>query len=113
MDMLQLAKAPIKRHNHLTTAGMFITLEVTSWTTILIGYRIYSTLKHNIIRSQHRFYRILKIILQSTFIYSLILLVIALLLVANHSGFYHTSGYMGAAMHAIPVRVIVSYYYCP
>ncbi len=64
---------------HLDTAGLFIALAVTLWTTVLIAYRIYSASKGILKGRKYRFYRILEIIIQSSFIYSIALLADALL----------------------------------
>ncbi|KJA15920.1 hypothetical protein HYPSUDRAFT_47981 [Hypholoma sublateritium FD-334 SS-4] len=59
--------------------GLFLALAVTLWTTTLIAYRIYSASSHVLNRKRSRFYNILEIITESSFIYSLSLVVIAVL----------------------------------
>ena len=69
---------PEALHNLLFSAGMFMTVATTLWTTILIAYRIHSLSRHNIPnRVNHRFYRILEIILQSSMAYSVALVIYA------------------------------------
>ena len=65
--------------NRLTSAALFTTLAVTLWATVLIGYRIYSASTRIVNRKRRRFYNILEMTTQSSFIYSLALVPSALL----------------------------------
>lgn len=59
---------------HLISAAFFTTLIVTLWTTFLIAYHIYSTSHLIPNQKKPRFYNILEMIAQSSFVYSLALL---------------------------------------
>ena len=59
--------------NRLTSAALFTTLAVTLWATLLIAYRIYSSSNLILNRKRPRFYNVLEMIIQTSFIYSLAL----------------------------------------
>ena len=95
--------------DRLLSASLFATLAVTFWTTALIAYRIYST--SNLIpnRKKTRFYNILDIIMQSSFIYLLALVPCALLpeIPENQSNIYTittVSNFLNTILSAITVR---------
>lgn len=91
-------------HDHLTAAGLFTTLAVTLWTTILISYRIYSASNHILNRKKRHFYNILEIVIQSSFIYSLALVVNALLLtMPQSSSIFTASSYIACFVAALTV----------
>ncbi len=70
---LDTAASKTVTDNRLISAAFFTTLVVTLWTTGLIAYRIHSS--SNLIqnRQKPRFYNILEIIIQSSFLYLLVL----------------------------------------
>ena len=79
LHIIPSSKLTDNTNNHLCSAGQFLTLAVTLWTTFLIVYRIHFTSKHDVLnRGQPRFYKVLEIILQSAAIYSVALVVNAL-----------------------------------
>ncbi|KJA18840.1 hypothetical protein HYPSUDRAFT_44839 [Hypholoma sublateritium FD-334 SS-4] len=93
----------------LTSAGLFMALTVTLWTTILIAYRIHSLSNRVPDRNKPRFHNILEIITQSSFIYSLALVVDAMLGVvplkqSNVWTVAKASFCMGIILSAIAVR---------
>lgn len=52
--------------NRLLSAGLFTTLSVTLWSTILIAYRIYSASNDILNQERPRFYNVLEMITQSS-----------------------------------------------
>ena len=93
---------------HLTSAALFTTLAVTLWTTGLIAYRIYSGSNLILNRKRPRFYNILEMVVQSSFIYSLALVPSALFpeITQTQSNMYTlitASNYMAAILSAITV----------
>lgn len=109
LDILPSSPVSATTHNHIASAGLFMTLAATLWTTILIAYRIYSASKHNSLnQAKPRFYNILEIIMQSAFIYSLALVTSALLeaIPQNESNvwpLFKAAFYIGSILHAITV----------
>ena len=109
--------------NHSTTsnkalsAGFFLAVGVTLWTTTLIAYRIYSTSNHIIQKhSKTRFTNVLEILVQSSAMYSVILLANALLTaIPENSSNIWTIGYIsdifGVMLHAITVSFQTDFYY--
>lgn len=108
-DLVPSAHLPDAIHNYLISAGLFMTLATTLWTTILIAYRIYSASKYNISnQAKPRFYNILEIIIQSSFIYSLALVATALSLAipqneSNVITLFAAQNYSGVILHVIAV----------
>lgn len=93
----------------LTSAGLFMALAVTLWTTIVIAYFFYSASDGVLDRNKPRFYNILEMITQSSFIYSLALAVDAILGVvplkqSNVWTIARASYCMGIILSAIAVR---------
>ena len=95
--------------NRLISAAFFTTLVVTLWTTVLIAYRIYSS--SNLIpnRKKPRFYNILEIIIQSSFLYLLVLVPSALIEVipltqSNIAAVFTASGYLDILLVGVTVR---------
>uniref|UniRef100_A0A8H7XQI6 Uncharacterized protein n=1 Tax=Psilocybe cubensis TaxID=181762 RepID=A0A8H7XQI6_PSICU len=67
--------------NSLTIALAFISLAITATATSLIGYRIYSTSKGNtIMQAKKRYTRIIILIVESSAVYSLLLLLFGIVL---------------------------------
>lgn len=96
-------------HNHVTSAAMFTTLAETVSTTILIAYRIYSASNHILRREKRRFYNILEIVVQSSFIYSLALVANAVIDAiqpndSNASTMSTASNYVCTILYAVAVR---------
>ena len=97
-------------YGQLFSAGMFATVATTVWTSTLIAFRIYSFSKHDIPNrpKPHRFFNILQIVLQSSLIYSLVLVANALLLVipqteSNNVSLYCARGYGSVIAFTITV----------
>ena len=100
---------------HLDSAGLFTVLAVTLWTTTLIAYRIYSVSNNVLNREKPRLYRILELITQSSFIYSLALVADAVLgtIPLKQSNVWKlsmVSSYVGVIVSAI--TVCQCRYYC-
>ena len=95
--------------NYLLCAGTFVTVATTLWTTILIAYRIHSVSKHNIPKhAKQRFYRILEIIMQSSIVYSLVLVVDAVSFAipqteSNTFPLFMVQNYIWAVVYSIAV----------
>ncbi|KJA18846.1 hypothetical protein HYPSUDRAFT_44843 [Hypholoma sublateritium FD-334 SS-4] len=79
LDGIPTIQLTVATHNGLISAALFTTLAVTLWTTSLIAYRIYSASTHILNGARPRFYNILEIIIQTSFIYSLTLVMNAVL----------------------------------
>ena len=97
-------------HDYFLVAGLFTTLAVTLWTTILIAYRFHSTSKYVLNGEKPRFYNILEMIIQSLFIYSLALVANAVILFvpmtqANIGIVSPANNYIGIIIHATTVRL--------
>ncbi|KJA15918.1 hypothetical protein HYPSUDRAFT_333942 [Hypholoma sublateritium FD-334 SS-4] len=91
--------------NRLNSAGLFTTLAVTLWTTVLIAYRIYSAARQTLSGTKTHFYNILEIIIQSAFIYSLALVTNAVLSAipqndANSLTLFTAENYVGVILYA-------------
>lgn len=104
----QAATHPVNPNKALS-AGFFLTLGLTLWTTILISYRIYST-SNNIIQkhSRTRFNNVLEMLIQSSAMYSLVLLANALsaAIPENSSNIWAIGvmgDFLGVILHAITV----------
>ncbi len=91
--------------NRMIGAAFFTTLAVTIWTTVLIAYRIYSTSDLDPIHKKNRFYNILEIIIQSSFVYSLALIPTALTVVIppQNAAANTASNFLGATLSGITV----------
>lgn len=117
-DLVPRAHITPATHNTLMGAGLFTTLAMTLWTTILIAYRIYSASRHILNGAKPHFYNILEIVLQSSFLYSLALAASALLaaMPSNQSNIwtiFTALNYSAAILTAVTVcqtRYIVLYW---
>ena len=95
--------------SYLDSAGLFIAVALTTWTTLLITYRIYSTSKDSKSREKSRFRNILEIITESSILYSLVLVANALIAAipptqSNIWTVLSASAYLYALLSAITVR---------
>ena len=70
--------------NDLVGVSLFVTAGLSLWTATLIAYRIQSVSKGFQNATQHRFYHIIQIVIQSAFIYSLVLIIEALLVMSTN-----------------------------
>ena len=101
--------------DRLTSAALFTTLAVTLWATLLIAYRIYSSSNLIVNRKRPRFYNVLEMIIQTSFIYSLALVPCALLpeVPKKQSNLYTLTAaenYLNAILCAITVcRTMLNY----
>ena len=92
---------------------MFTAVATTLWTTVLIGYRIYSLSNDGIQKqSKHRLYNVLQIFLQSSFIYSLALVASAVPLAIPETGsdflpLLRAGSYILTTVMAITVFMII------
>ena len=103
---------PLVLANSLTSARLFITLSVRLWTTILIAYRIYSASSRILGRTKLRFYTLLKIILQSSIVYALVLVAAALVSTipqnpSNVWGLFTAAKYIEAILRTVTVCRII------
>ena len=101
--------------NRLTSAALFTTLAVTLWATLLIAYRIYSGSNLILNRKRPRFYNVVEMIIQTSFIYSLALVPCALLpevpkKLLNLYTLIAAENYLNAILCAITVRRTTLHY---
>ena len=108
-DTSPTASTTTNTHNHLVSSGLFTTLAVTLWTTLLIAYRIYSASRQNILNgSKPHFHRILEMFTQSAGIFAIILAMNAIMLAVPQNGsniwtIFTAGNYMGVTLHVITV----------